>query len=72
MQITTQKAITLDCTEVLDIIAEHLRKKELLPEGQKFRSYATLGTGTKPETDGSLALKGPTDFRIKLVWIPAE
>ena len=71
MQKTTKTTVTLDATEVKDIIAKHLRAEGNMPEKQKF-TLAVLIPCEHGSHDVHTA-KDSSDFRIQLDWpTPAE
>lgn len=67
MHVSSMKTVSLDATEIRDIIAEHLRKKEILPEGQKFKIYALDLPGGQL-VGGDVELTRPESLRIAVKW----
>lgn len=68
MQVTTQKAVSLDCTEIKDILTAHLRKEGILPEQSDYKAVASIGA--EMQKDGSFMLTAAESLRIKIVWVP--
>lgn len=69
MHVSSMKTVSLDATEIRDIIAEHLRSKGVLPDGQKFKIYALDVPGAQLIGGApGVELTRPESLRIAVKW----
>ncbi len=71
MHVTTQKTVSIDDTELADIIKGYLRQKDILPEGQKVAAIIISGAmdvGLKTKLPEGVPLEEP--IRILVKWHP--
>lgn len=71
MQVSTKTTVYMDGTELRDVIAAHLRREGVLPEGAKFAMHVRLGACVEQRDVGTypgLKIENRDSARVTVEW----